>query len=200
MNAKLYAYGTASYGIYGWGQNYGVFGRGNLYGVHGYVNGSGSGVYGSSEDGATMIGVEGYTNYSEGTGTLSIGGKFTAQASTSNYSVQLIDGTETVAGRFLKNITTDGKANWANIIPGNISGGSASYVPRYNASGILSATSSIYNGDSGNVGIGNSSPTAKLDVSGDARIAGQIIGSASANTILSDSLIQAGLIFLSNNC
>ena len=73
-NAKLSANGgVLSFGIYGQGLNYGVFGRGNLYGVNGYVNGSGSGVYGIAEDGATMIGVEGSTNYSEGTGTLSIG-------------------------------------------------------------------------------------------------------------------------------
>ena len=39
-----------------------------------------------------------------------------------NYSVQLQDGTETVTGRFLKNMTTDGKANWANITAADVSG------------------------------------------------------------------------------
>ena len=64
--------------------------------------------------GVTGLGTTGVV----GSGTsaiIAIGGSFTASGAGSKYSVQLQDGTETVAGRFLKNITTDGKANWANI-------------------------------------------------------------------------------------
>lgn len=44
----------------------------------------------------------------------SIGGYFQATGTT-KYSLQLVDGTETSAGKYLRNMTTDGKANWANI-------------------------------------------------------------------------------------
>jgi hypothetical protein len=39
-----------------------------------------------------------------------------------------------------------------------------------------------------------------LNVVGDTRVTGRIIGSASNNTIVSDTLIQSALLFLSNNC
>ena len=52
---------------------------------------------------------------------------------------------------------------------------------------------------SGNVVIGATATSNKLDVSGDTRITGKIIGSASNNNIQTDALIQAGLLFLSNN-
>ena len=112
----LYINSTNNYGISSQGGLFGISAVGSTAGVQGSSNG-GAGVYGLGYDAATMIGVEGYTDYSDGTGVLSIGGKFTARLSTNNYSVQLIDGTETVAGRFLINQTTDGKANWGNSIP-----------------------------------------------------------------------------------
>ena len=52
----------------------------------------------------------------------------------------------------------------------------------------------------GNVVIGATATSNKLDVSGNTRITGKIIGSASNNNIQTDALIQAGLLFLSNNC
>ena len=49
-----------------------------------------------------------------GTG-LTIGGRFAVSgASTQKYSLELVDGTESVAGRFLKNIV-NGRANWATL-------------------------------------------------------------------------------------
>ena len=62
----------------------------------------------------TNIGVQGRAI---GSGTsYSIGGQFSAEGTTTNkYSVNLKDGTEGVAGRFLRNMDTDGNANWANI-------------------------------------------------------------------------------------
>ena len=53
---------------------------------------------------------------------------------------------------------------------------------------------------SGNVVIGATATSNKLDVSGDTRITGKIIGTSSNNNIQTDALIQAGLLFLSNNC
>ena len=52
----------------------------------------------------------------------------------------------------------------------------------------------------GSVAIGATSTNYKLDVIGDTRLAGNIYGTNSKNTIISDALIQAGLLFLSNNC
>ena len=54
--------------------------------------------------------------------------------------------------------------------------------------------------NSGNVAIGATGTSNKLDVIGDTRIAGKIIGNNSNNNIQMDALIQAGLLFLSNNC
>lgn len=106
----------------------GIYGQGNLYGVKGYSY-NGSGVFGNSSGG---IGVRG-----ESTGTLpsnigvsgsaialiipgspislqNIGGKFYAEGADANYAIQLVDGTEGI-GKFLKSITSDGKANWSTI-------------------------------------------------------------------------------------
>ena len=55
-----------------------------------------------------------------GTGTV-IGIKAEAQGTGTKYSIQLQDGTE-AAGKFLKSVTADGKANWANITPSDIQG------------------------------------------------------------------------------
>lgn len=50
------------------------------------------------------------------TGTsLNVAGVFSAIDGATNYSLKLVDGTEVVAGRFLKNMTTDGYANWATL-------------------------------------------------------------------------------------
>lgn len=140
---------TNQFGISSQATTVGIDGIGATAGVQGSSNG-GAGVYGIGYDAATMIGVEGYTDYSEGTGVLSIGGKFTARLSTNNYALQLIDGTETVAGRFLINQTTDGKANWGKTIP-------------------------------------------------DIQITNAITGSTGNNTG-TDAMIQASLLYLSNNC
>lgn len=69
------------------------------------------GVYGIGQGTATgaAIGVYGEASFSS---TSNIGGIFIASSGSNKYSVQLKDGTETVANRFLKNFTTDGKANW----------------------------------------------------------------------------------------
>ena len=61
----------------------------------------------------TLVGVSGFANSATSTNNIGLFGK--AINAASNYSIQLIDGTETVAGRFLRNMTTDGKANWAHL-------------------------------------------------------------------------------------
>jgi hypothetical protein len=95
------------------------------------------GLYGESAGNATgkSIGVYGLSNLSE---VENIGGKFEASSSGAGtkHSLQLIDGTESVAGRFLKNVTTSGKANWATLAISDVTSLQASldakstYVPR----------------------------------------------------------------------
>lgn len=84
----------------------------NTYGVYGGAIGIGKargvGVYGESSGGTlSNIGTEGVGVG----GTVAIGGKFTGSTATTNYSVQLQDGTEG-AGKVLTSMTADGKAQW----------------------------------------------------------------------------------------
>ena len=85
------------------------------------------GVYGSANGGGTAVGIQGYAEpgattsvgvVGQGTsqvGKTAIGGRFIASGGSSNYAIQLKDSTNNVVGRYLRNMTTEGEANWANI-------------------------------------------------------------------------------------
>jgi hypothetical protein len=87
-------------------------------GISGIATGSGTG---------TNVGVHGFAGYSSTTNigvnavadissaNLNIGIVAKASGATNNYAAQLIDQTANVVGRYLRNMTTDGKANWSNI-------------------------------------------------------------------------------------
>ena len=114
-------------------------------GVIGYASGSTT----------SNIAVQGES--SGATSPLNIGGKFSASQGTANYAIQLTDGTETVAGRFLKNITTDGKANWVNITTADITSGLSgtdTYVPRWTGTNTLVA-GALRDNNTGSIGLGN---------------------------------------------
>jgi hypothetical protein len=64
---------------------------------------------------ATGVGGVGAYISAQGVGGANIGASISSTNGLSNYAVQLIDTTSNVAGRYLRNMTTDGKANWANI-------------------------------------------------------------------------------------
>ena len=98
---------TRDTGIFGSGSNTGLYGNGNLYGVYGLADNYLS---------TTGVGVKGEAIYSGETipPVVNIGGQFIASSGTNNYAVQLQDGSEG-NNKFLKSVTTDGKANWANI-------------------------------------------------------------------------------------
>ena len=74
---------------------------------------------------------------------INVGVKAEAGGAGSNYSIQLIDGTQSTAGRYLRNMTTDGKARWANIqvseVTGAVSGtGTQDTLTKWaNATGLL---------------------------------------------------------------
>lgn len=87
----------------------------NTYGIYGSATGVGKargvGVYGESSGGTlSNIGTEG----AGVGGTVAIGGKFTSSTATTNYSVQLQDGTEGI-GKVLTSMTADGKAQWTAL-------------------------------------------------------------------------------------
>lgn len=92
----------------------------NTYGIYGGATGVGKargvGVYGESSGGTlSNIGTEG----AGVGGTVAIGGKFTSSTATTNYSVQLQDGTEGI-GKVLTSMTADGKAQWQTPASGTV--------------------------------------------------------------------------------
>lgn len=114
------------------------------------------GVIGESfGNGNTNIGVEG--RVIDGSGNLRIGGWFRANDGTSNYSVQLQDNTEG-AGKFLKSVTSDGKANWAQITKADITDGISSnsgiinVLPKWTPDGTTLGNSQIED-DGTNIGV-----------------------------------------------
>lgn len=100
----------------------------NLYGVTGYnMSDNGIGVYGQADTGiGVLYGVAGLANSTSATENIGLWGKSTNGVT--NYSIRLEDGTETVAGRFLKNIV-NGKANWATLTTSDISDYTAYSLP-----------------------------------------------------------------------
>ena len=114
---------------------------GSIYGYH--TSSAGIGIVGENYSegvSGTHIAVKG-NSYTLGQNaappnSIFIGGQFIATGSfnNKNYSVQLQDGTQNVSGRYLRNMTTDGKANWANITTADIQGYSEYVLPTATAS------------------------------------------------------------------
>jgi len=127
---KIWGYSTAASttGVQGNGTIGGVYGITSTaagFGVRGDAVSS-IGVYGISiGDTGTNIGVQGYSDIDSSGSPTNIGGKFTATNGGTNYSLQLSDGTESI-GRYLKCITSDGKANWADVPSSSFTGGTVS--------------------------------------------------------------------------
>jgi hypothetical protein len=83
------------------------------------------GVSGKASGNPTLnVGTQGVADFISATST-NVGGEFAATNGHLNYSVRLIDGTEGT-GKFLKSVTSDGKANWATITASDVSGVEAS--------------------------------------------------------------------------
>ena len=126
-------------------------------------NGSGSSVnYGGvfAATGATGIygtGVQGIASISGATRNVGVYGE--ALNGSNNYSAWLKDGTEAL-GKFLKSVTSDGKANWADIVIGDIdsTGASSGDVATANGSGGVT-WSAPSGGSSGVLGISDATGT-----------------------------------------
>jgi hypothetical protein len=101
------------------GENYNIYGNTTVNGAVGVggVNtavgaSTNYGTAGEAQNSTTQnIGVYGQAI---GASTENVGGKFSATLATSNYSVQLQDGTEGI-GKVLTSMTADGKAQWAAL-------------------------------------------------------------------------------------
>lgn len=74
-----------------------------------------------------------------------------------------------------------GPASNSVIIPGLLSGGTLNYIPKWNSTTNLSGTSLILD-DGTNIGIGTTTPTQKLDVSGSLRFSNALMPAGSAGT------------------
>ena len=139
----------------GTGTQVGVLGQSSGAGTGGQNIGTRGSASGNSVENVGALGV------AFGASLVNIGGSFQAALATSNYSVQLEDGTEGV-GKFLKSITADGKANWAFLTESDISdlGTYAkigtytdSYIPRWNAT-TNTLTSGTIQDDGTTIGVG----------------------------------------------
>lgn len=126
----------------------------NNYGVYSYANVGGAtkniALFGSASGATTNIGI--------------VAG---ASGGTERYCAQLIDGTQG-EGKFLKSVTTDGKANWATITASDISGvvdttgGTANYISKFTDANTIEE-SQIFD-DGTLVGLGIATPEAKLHI------------------------------------
>lgn len=122
--AKVLLYGgNIASGLYVSHQYTGASQSQAVYGLNNQVDTASFkyGVFGKTSGNPNInIGVGGETIVA--TAGINIGGKFEASnATTANYSLQLVDGTQTTANRVLSNVTTDGYANWVDLTVGLIS-------------------------------------------------------------------------------
>lgn len=133
-------------------------GAGNQLAVNAQSFGAGTGrnigVQGIATTNTVLnVGVKGITS---GASAVNLGGWFAASGATNNYSLRLTDGSE-ASGRFLKSVTANGEANWADITAADVSGvvggsGTADYLARWTPSGTQLGTGLIRDNGT-NVGI-----------------------------------------------
>lgn len=163
-----------------------VLSTGQVSAIFGQTNiNNGIAVYGQAFTGTgTLIGVLGFANSitsttnigvnarAQGVGVATnIGIKAEADGATNNYSIQLIDNTQNIVGRYLRNMTTDGKANWANIQVSEVNGavrstGTLNYLAKFTPDGTTIGNSLIRD-DATSVSINSApSPTYRFQVSG----------------------------------
>ena len=192
-----YSYVITSVGV--------VNGTSGVDGTSGSAGTSGGGTSGTSGENGTS-GSSGTSGIAGTMGTAGTSGLLSLTGTTDNGIITL-DGTQP-NGTVETNLTFDGSIlNVAGRIIA--SGSTTSDLVRITQTGTGNAfvVQDSLNNDSshfvvdgiGNVVIGATATSNKLDVSGDTRITGKIIGSYSNNNIQTDALIQAGLLFLSNN-
>lgn len=117
--------------------------------------------------------------------TLAVAGTLSNSAGTAN-GVTFLNGSKALTTSSAltfdgTNFATTGTATAAKLIPtGSSATGNGLYLPAANSVGIsTNGTNAVYINSSQNVGIGNSSPAAKLDVTGAVKVSGQLtVGSS----------------------
>ena len=96
------------------------------------------GIYGMSSNSTTSnIGVKGEV-LNNGAG-YNVGGQFVVPTATTAYAIQLIDGSESTAGKFLRNMDTSGRARWADVSPTDFK----NYIVRLNGTMALGTNGTL---------------------------------------------------------
>jgi hypothetical protein len=130
-------------------------------------------------------------------------------SNTNHFHGDVISYSHSTGELVLEIVKIDGSGSffsWTTNLDGAVGGNGTSGTS--GTSGLLLLTGTT---DNGLITLNSSAPNATvennltfngstLNVVGDTRVTGRIIGSASNNTIVSDTLIQSALLFLSNNC
>ena len=107
------------------------------------------GIFGMASNSATSnIGVKGEV-FNNGAG-YNVGGQFVVPTAATAYAVQLQDGSESTAGKFLRNMDTSGRARWADVSPTDFK----NYIVRFNGTMAL--------GTNGTLGLTASTLTGKV--------------------------------------
>ena len=197
-----YGYLGGPYGVHGYGYNcgvygssvygYGVYGESTASGDYGYLGYQNCGVYGwNSGNGYGVYGgsaAAGYAAYFEGQAYFSGNVGINTESPT-----QKLDVMGTVkATSFIGNGSGLTNISYTETDP-QVGGNAANYVPKWNGSALVTGT--IY--DNGNIGIGVSGPTYKLDVSGNVR-ATQFVDSANTAYYLDPANSTISATFASN--
>ena len=183
---------THKLNVNGVGTDTGIYVSANKLGVDSFVD--------ISDNSITPIAIRGFATFgTEGTPpATAIGGYFEASNCFSNYALQLVDGTM-VTGRFLRCMTNDGKANWANItvadtgltLTTNFTSGPATLVgstlniPQYTGAGTLAQV--LTNGNSAgttDINMNNNDITSIATVSANNGPAVQMINMTNAVNML----------------
>ena len=129
------------------------------------VGGTNYAIYTQGNGGTTSAWNYGIYSVADGGTTRAIAGYFAALNGGTNHALMLVDGSQS-AGRFLKCINNDGRANWAGIAVSDVSG---------LVNGLWTETSGGNAYRNSNIGIGDfssSEPAEALEVQGNIQVTG----------------------------
>jgi hypothetical protein len=136
------------------------------YNINSYSGGSNASALQLSTQGINSGTNNGIVAVATGSTLENVGGVFIANG-TNPYSVRLSDGTQGI-GKFLKSVTSDGKANWADITEADVTDlgtyakvgtYSDTRVPRWNSTTNTLESGSIRDNGLGNIGLDGTAPS-----------------------------------------
>ena len=172
----------------------------------------------ATSDGTGVAGIIATANYDQFFFGTYYGGIFAANGPSpiSSFSVKLQDGSEGL-NKVLVDVLGDGSANWSSdlnvssiatsTLIASVSTSADAVRITQTGTGNALVVEDSNNPDAtpfvvtatGNVGIGATAPSTALHVSGAMKLTGTFSGNT-ANSATSDAMVQAVLLYLSNNC